>query len=347
MNNRNTIQGWNFSNLEINNAIKSRKLLNPSMDFTNMCNLNCIYCYIEDVDSLKKQKKNNETTFDQKIQIIKSFKALGAKTINIVGSGEPLLDPCFHDLINFIDSLSMNIVLFTNGTNLYDNKSLIDFLFIKKVSIIIKLNSFIKEKQDFLVGKQGYSVIRDNVIKLLIEKGFNKSNPTRLGVDTIAMNLVKNELIKIHKYCRDNNIFPLMSDYIPAGRTMMGRFQKNNAPQINNILTNEIELQPLSSDIKQEVISQITSLDKEYNILHNNKQAYYCGAKCSQILGLYVDIKGDIYPCIAKMRTNSIQNNTDGKLGNISDGETIEEIWKRNDYISNILMMYNGACPYK
>ena len=45
-------------------------MLNPMLDLSNPCNLNCPYCYIEDKNSPRKKRKPNELTLGETKKII-------------------------------------------------------------------------------------------------------------------------------------------------------------------------------------------------------------------------------------------------------------------------------------
>ena len=94
--NNNSIAGWTFSEQEIHQAINEYRLLNPSIDLSNLCNLNCPYCFTEGKNSERKLRLPNELSIDDTISILGDFASSGAKTINIVGAGEPTIDPHFE-----------------------------------------------------------------------------------------------------------------------------------------------------------------------------------------------------------------------------------------------------------
>lgn len=87
-----TLEAWTFEGRYIREAIQGKRLLNPSIDLSNKCNLNCPYCYVEKVGSLKKERTKDELNFDDYKVIIKKLFEAGAKTINIIGAGEPTID---------------------------------------------------------------------------------------------------------------------------------------------------------------------------------------------------------------------------------------------------------------
>jgi MoaA/NifB/PqqE/SkfB family radical SAM enzyme len=78
-------------------------------------------------------------------------------------------------------------------------------------------------------------------------------------------------------------------------------------------------------------------IDEQHNIKRNDICSYYGWAICTQLLGLYADIQGNIYPCVAQ--------NT--KLGNIREGASFQEIRDSSPYMESIRQTFTGWCPYK
>ncbi len=343
----NNIKGWYFSDEEIDLAISQKLLINPSIDLTNACNLNCTYCYIEDDNVCSKKKRPNELLLEERIKLIDDLVQAGAKTINIVGAGEPSLDFHFEEILKYISNKNLDIVLFTNGIEIVRSHSLLDFLWDNNVSVVLKFNSLSETIQDTIVGKKGYTNVRDNALELLIKKGFNSCFPTRLGLDIIAFTGILDELAQIHLKCRELNIFPIMSNFIPAGRTKNGEVNssvltKNDSTDIDTFKL----LQPLSSSQKAVLMREILKIDSSFDITQYSRCAYYGGAKCTQILGLYIDITGNIYPCVAKkMVKNKVLQN--GLLGNFRNGDLPSKIWNSHSYLESIRNQYTGECLYK
>lgn len=337
----NIIKGWDFSLEDINNATKKNNpiCLNPSIDLTNACNLNCPYCYIEDKNSIRKKRKKDELSIDETFNVIKTFSEMGAKTINIVGAGEPTIDQHFESVIRGIYDLGMTTVLFTNGVK-FKSDSLVDLCFKHNVSIVLKLNSLNETNQDLVAGKNGYYKNQQIALNKLIKRGFNLTRPTRLGIDTILYSGNLFEMPEIHKFARLNNLFPITADFIPTGRTLDGKLVNNE----DYIL--QTHLNALNSSEKKYIKTQIELIDKNFNIKKNNSCSYYGGGICTQILGMYVDITGNIYPCVARSK---IKNNQliSYNYGNIRDGLDLKNIWFNDEYLINLRNNFDGGCPYK
>lgn len=346
---RNTICGWDFTPQELQNAINSKLMINPSIDLTNACNLNCPYCYIEEKDSQRKMRRTGELTFDETIRVIDDLEETGAKTINLVGAGEPTIDPHFEEVVNYISNLGLTTVLFTNGIRINNQPEIAKFLYDRKVSIILKYNSTHAQTQDLVAGRTGYSNKRDKALDILIDYGFTSSSPTRLGLDTIVFNGNCAEIPKIHSWCRKLNIFPIAGEYIPTGRTDYGEFQGYDSIEVRgkeymNLLSDI--LRPISEKQRIWLLKELREIDKAENIHWTDSFSYYGGGQCTQILGLYIDIQGHIWPCVARKKKvgDKLQN---GELGRIRNGDLPSLIWKTNPYLQMLRNEFNGGCPYK
>jgi MoaA/NifB/PqqE/SkfB family radical SAM enzyme len=347
---RNTIRGWYFTEEEMNDALAGKILLNPSIDLTNACNLNCPYCFIEEKNSQRKLRKSNELTVDETLLLLDDLHRAGARSINIVGAGEPTIDPHFEVIVTRICELGIRCVFFTNGIRFTYHPELLEFLAEREVSVVLKYNSMDDKLQDLVAGRQGYASKRNRVLESLIDFGFNACVPTRLGLDVIVFQGNMHEIVDIHTWCRSLNMFPIVADYIPTGRTEYGEFHgfdslegldEGHRKRIGEILN------PLSSDERHNLVVQLGRLDLGNAIQYAAKFAYYGGGICTQILGLYVDIEGNIWPCVAKEKRTDLGSNASGLLGNVRNGDRPSSIWRNNEYMGKIRAAFDGGCPYK
>lgn len=345
----NSIDGWYFTEEEISECLSNGHMLNPSIDLSNRCNLNCPYCYVEDKESIRKIRHDDELSFNQILEVINELHSCGAKTINIVGAGEPSIDPDFEEIIEHIHQKKLKTVLFTNGIRLFNETQLAKFLQKNDVSVVIKFNSGNAEIQDLLVGRKGYSKKRNSTLEALIDLGFNSHYPTKLGIDVIINKSNYIEVPGILKWCRENNIFPIIGGYIPSGRTSEGEFCGFNSIKHQSSETQKkivSLLQPINPKEKNDLMMHLKDNDKHFGIDYPQNPAYYCGGICTQTLGVYVTYKGDIFPCIAKKIriNNELKTQT---LGNIINGDSIQRIWIENTYMQEIRNQFNGSCIYK
>ena len=186
-----------------------------------------------------------------------------------MGEGEPLLDPRIKEIVSYIHQQGMTPVIATNGLKLAQQPELVDFLYENNATVIIKINSFDKKFQDAYVQVPGYAEKRNQALSLLMEKGFNKSTPTRLMVNTLAINNVE-DILDIYRRCRENNIIPQLGEYITTGLTQGGVLQNTNPIEKNTGLTLEEKtkylkrLEPLTHEQKVELERKAREIDKNF-----------------------------------------------------------------------------------
>ncbi len=293
------VQGLYYSNEEIKEATKKNLLLNLDLDLSNICNLMCTYCDKTHI-SERHCKKDKELNLEESLNIIDQAKELGCKNIQIIGAGEPTLDPKFWKLLKYATKKDILVVLYTNGTRI--TKEFAKKLFNLKTSVVLKYNSFNEEIQDTLVGVKGYHKKTTEALKNLVEAGFSKEVPTRLAIDCIATPLNYKDVFEIFKYCRKNNISPQISSLIPHGEALE-----------RNLV--------LPKDKYEKIYKKAYEYDKKKGLYYKYQLPFLGGFQCRQVkYGLYVDIEGNVWEC----------NAGELKLGNIRQ-KPLKEMWLSKD----------------
>lgn len=338
-----TPNAWSFSGQDLRESIQGDRVLNVSIDLSNECNLNCPYCFTAPANSSKREWTQDCLSFEEYKDIIIQLKKAGTRTINIIGAGEPTMYLHFDELVKFISLQGIKVCVSTNGILLSSQNKRIDLLNEIQATIILKVNSRNSHLQDLLVGRNGYAAIRDNTLKKLINKGFNKDIPTRLAINTLLIKPIYTELYDIFLFCRENNISLIASVYMPTGRTSGLVFHGKEAiPNNFNIL--EDLYQPLTEDEIAKILNQLKEYDVKNNIDRAPHPAYISGIACTQLLGLQIDNRGNIWSCPARKIYNQ------GKIYEqpLENNKTKDylSVW-RGEKISNIREMYNGECIYK
>ncbi len=206
------LEAIDFTEEEFNN--KNRLLLELRIHVTEKCNLKCVYCLSDAPFMAERKTKDDKLSFDEIKNEIVEAKKLGIKTVSITGSGEPLLYENLEELIKFIRSLDLKVVLFTNSILL--TKDLANFLYDNGVNLMIKLNSFNPEINDRLVGVKGAQKIFFGKIKMLIDIGFAKEH--KLALNCIITNENYDEISELFIFCRNNNIIPWIETITITGR---------------------------------------------------------------------------------------------------------------------------------
>ena len=294
-----TPNAWSFSGQDLREAIQGDRLLNVSIDLSNECNLNCPYCFTAPANSSKREWTQDCLSFEEYKDIIIQLKKAGTRSINIIGAGEPTMYLHFDELIKFISLQGIKVCVSTNGILLSSQNKRIDLLNEIQATIILKVNSRNGHLQDLLVGRNGYAAIRDNTLKKLISKGFNKEIPTRLAINTLLIKPIYTELYDIFLFCRENNISLIASVYMPTGRTSGLVFHGKEAIPNNLHILDDL-YQPLTEDDIAKLLKQLKDYDKRNSIVRAPHPAYISGIACTQLLGIQIDNHGKVWSCPAR-----------------------------------------------
>lgn len=322
-----TMKGWDFTSSEIAEALKSNRMLNPAYELaSNRCPWNCFFCFTEDPNNQSglKRKLEGEMNLAEKISLIDQSYELGAKTINVIGAGEPTIDGDFWNVVGHMGNRNITPIIYTEGALKLTDRDFAKRLYDSGATVVLKVNSLENEAYQNAVVRGGkervkplqmnYFQERNKALEILMNTGFNKSDPTRLALDTIICNENYEEIPKIHKFTRDNNIFVLFVNYIPSGRSV--------APAQNAV----------SPTQQFQMFDQLAQIDREvYGLEHRSKFPYAGGVPCSiRGLGLYVKIKGEAWDCPGESEP----------LGNLRE-ESLKSLWDKTEHIRH---SFNGGC---
>ncbi|MBC6976060.1 radical SAM/SPASM domain-containing protein [Bacillus cereus group sp. MYBKT14-1] len=271
-------KGTDFSKEEVEAAKADNRMLLLDMDFTSECKLHCYYCD-RTPDRFNKGERQPLTTEDRKSLILQA-KELGARTVEFPGSGEPMIDEGFWEVIEFIHKNEMTPVIFTSGWHLDDES--IDRLYNLGATIFLKYNSTSQEINDDIVKVKGYGAYLEKILEKLVVKGFTKSIPTRLAIDLVVTprNEDFEDIERIFRWCRRNNVHNYITTLIPEGIAdkKSKLFEKERANSFINRLK-EID-------------------EKEFGITYNPSLPMAGGYKCRQVnVGMFVNLYGEVYDC--------------------------------------------------
>jgi radical SAM protein with 4Fe4S-binding SPASM domain len=197
-------------------------------------------------------------SFEKVKKIIDEVILLEPKTINFTG-GEPLLH---EDIVKIINYTKEN---FTGRINLSTNGMLLnDYLTEKLIDIVdsidISLDGYDEKTCSFIRGKGVFETVIKNVKKIQ-KKGFNSISLSMLNSST-----TENDIEKFDKLCEDLKVKSLVRRFTPIKRGF----------EYKDSIIGE----------KYEKIEKIQS-----------KNELTCRICKPGIRELFIDSKGDIYPC--------------------------------------------------
>ena len=338
----NDVSGWgSFPKQLLRNNIG--KLLSLDIDFGDHCSLNCPHCF----------RRNNRVDFGVRklmkyediYTVVKQAKELGLRSVKFLGAGEPFEDKRFLEFLRNLKKLNIIPSIFTKGHVIGDDglvkeyyshygistgKELVGELKKVNASILLGFNSFDTEIQDKMVGsKKGYTIKRNRALKLLVEAGFNKNNPTHL---CLAVNPVTNEnyneVFDIYRWGRVRNLYVIVCSTMISGRCAEKFSWEQITPTAEKLI--DLYTQIYEFNIKKRI--QTFKQIKEEGI-----SSYAGGHPCNQITcGMYLTLTGKVLRCPGDDTT---------VFGSIWK-ESLKDIWVKSENYDRA-GKFNCQCPPK
>lgn len=276
-------------------AAASGRMIHLDLDLTGECALKCFYCD-RTPDRYNGVPNRQELTTEERKDIIRQARALGATTVEFPGAGEPMLDPGFWEIVEFIHELGMTSVVFTSGYHL--DEAAADRLYDLDATIFLKYNNIDTIVQDRMVGLRGYGEKAHEAMRILLARGFNRTIPTRLAIDVVVTPKYHDlgGVADLFRWCRDNNVHSYIVTLIPEGMA-----------DHKSIL--------LERNRADELIDLMRTIDEtEYGIVYEPSRPMGGGYRCRQVnCGLFVNLFGEVYDCnglsrlIGHARTDSLE----------------------------------------
>lgn len=294
----NQIAGWWFEDQQILDASSQGRLLTLDLDIGKACDLACPFCFAE--TQCPSTKGYVKRTVHRAKQILDEAKALGCRSIKIVGAGEPFLFPGLLEVLEYCQSINITPVIFTGGHVLGNDtkaKKIFGHSGIKTAlglaqrvadlgcSVIVKFLTFDANLQHELVGNPNFDFVsdRDQGIINLIKVGLNSGTPTRLGVDCLLLKSNIDEAVELFSFWNSLNVFCVLNTSMECGRTESARHN----PEV------------VSSDEALKVAVALYRYCLERGIPFDRKiSPYFCSPVCSQLNhGLFIGDNNDIKAC--------------------------------------------------
>lgn len=258
-----------------------------SLEMTHRCNLHCIHCCIDAQNNLSEKE---DLSTEQVLEIFNKFIQWNPIAIMLSG-GEPMIRKDFYELLKYLrKNYKGKIILATNGTFINDKN--VSKLCESCDQIDISLDGVDEETTSLIRGKGVF----DKVIKainLIKATGFDKVTLSIVISDKSAHLEEKFKLL-----AKRLGVKPIIRLFSPVGRG------EKYEHVISNIKENEYYI------------------NKEY-LNSDSNEGVTCSTCTAGTRELFVNYKGDIYPCPSFIRE-------DCRLENIFNISSLQECVSEN-----------------
>ena len=144
--------------------IKANKLYGITIDLTQACNYDCLFCFKENVN-----KRNHELSTSEIKRVLLEVRELGCYSIQFTG-GEPLLRKDIFEILKYAKKLHFFVTLNTNAS-LLNEESIIEISNLRIDEIICSLHSLDNDNYKKIMGtNEDVSKIKNSLIQLKAQK---------------------------------------------------------------------------------------------------------------------------------------------------------------------------------
>lgn len=256
---------FEFSNQEIEEAVKNNRLLSMEIEFSLRCNFHCQYCYVP-----QQPVFDNELNPEEIQSAILQARDLGAKKIIILG-GEPMVYARILNMLRFIRGEGLSVEMFTNGFQI--NADIAGQFFDLGIDVVLKMNSQNENIQDALAGKKGAYLIIQEAFNNLKQAGY-PAKDKRLGISTIICEQNFDELIGMWEWLRKQNIEPYFEVMTPQGKARSNEWLSVDLPELKDLFFKISEIDRKNYGIKwdpQPPLMGIKCLRHQFSCLLNSQ----------------------------------------------------------------------------
>ncbi len=335
----NDVKGWSATKDEVKEAVAKGGMLTLDIDMAGkgVCSLKCGHCFRRTEEFWKEER----LSFEELEFNLRQAKALGVRSVKIIGPGEPLEDRSLFRLLELMKELEIIPLVFTKGHVLGNERlsqsihgmscdELAAKLHSLGATILMGATSFDAPTEDSTVGKEGYHSMRDKALIRLVSAGFADfipGEPTRLGVIFSPITPANiDEALEVYKWVRERHIQPVLAPLIIAGR----------AKARPDLIVPSEEFIDLFVQVNIHAIQQgIFALEE---LEKSGISAYGTAPPCSQLsVGMFMRGDGKVLRC---------PGNDTAVLGDLHD-KTLTQIWEASISLRKFLDPCNNQCPPK
>lgn len=320
------LAGYTYEPEEAYQARDCGRLLSLRLETSRRCNLRCRYCYAESGEALKE-----ELPYETLRRAATQAAELGARSVVIIGGGEPTIYPRFRELVEHVAGLGMVPVVFTNSLTM--TPELAAFLHQHGASVMAKLDSLRPELQDFLAGRKGAFKAIWRGLRNLMAAGFcepEEEGRLRLGISFVTHTDNLAETAAVWRFGRQRNIFLNQEVLTPTGRAKRELPDKIVSPE--EVRANRLEL------------LEIDRREFGYDWLPYTPLP---GSGCLQHLySLYVTVRGDVRPCAPTKFDENPHLRSNGEYPHNLRRASLRDIYESElfHYVRHIDRHLEGKC---
>lgn len=286
-----------FSLEEIKQAASDGKLLTMEVEFSQLCNFRCPYCYLD-------TRPQDELTSDEIHDLILQGRDLGVKKVIILG-GEPMIYPRILEKIHFIRSHGMAVEIFTNGSNMTAENA--TELALLDVKVVLKMNTQKADIQNKLCGLDDADRIIREALKNLTKAGYG-SGGKPMAISSVISSVNIDELPGMWRRLRDQKIDPYFEMITPQGFAVENDWLNVDSKKVESLF------------------NRLAEIDRKEYGKEWNPQPPLAGDICLRHqFSCYVNAFGDVMPCVGV--TLPVGNIRKNKLADIlRDSEVIQKL---------------------
>lgn len=286
------------------------------IEIPDYCHLQCGYCFA-DTERQNPHKCPQRLAETDYLKLLDDFRKAGGLYLGIPGNGEPF-HPCNRELVMSLlrhaTDIGLSTTVFTTADSIFYTLSGKDYetavghpldnslaceLLTLNVILLVKFNSEQSAVQDKLVGQPGYTDARKRAMDALIGLGFAKER--RLGIVTSILPENKDEIYGLFGYAQKNNLIFDCDTILPRGRGCAWN-----------------EKHPVATGEYKAIYDKVNRMCGHPTVSGGS----YVGPACDRVRHhLYVDVTGNVYPCIG-----CVGKDPGFCLGNIRK-MPIDDIW--------------------
>lgn len=286
-----------FSLEEIRETSLGGRLLTMEVEFSQLCNFRCPYCYLD-------ARPQDELSSDEIRDLILQGRDLGVRRIIILG-GEPMIYPRILEKIHFIRSHGMDVEIFTNGSNMTAENAV--ELALLNVKVVLKMNTLDPDIQNKLCGLDSAHRIIHDAFEHLKQAGYGPGGKP-MAVSSVICSENIAELPDMWRRLRNQQIDPYFEMITPQGAAVENDW---------------LDVTPSEA---KELFDEINRIDREEFGRDWEAQPPLVGDICLRHqFSCYVNAFGDVMPCVGvNLPVGNIRKN---KLAEIlRDSEVIQNL---------------------